>query len=346
MPSLLHTYKRYRTLQTHRITVLPVVILMPHSACNCRCVMCDIWKGNGNLQQLTPDDIRGLIGSLKELDTRQVVLSGGEALLNKNFFALCELLKKEKFIVTLLSTGLTLKQHAAALTTAVDEIIVSLDGPEGVHDAIRNIPGAFDKLAAGVQAILDRAPGFRISGRSVIHRMNFRHWPGIIDAAKDIGLRQISFLPADVSTQAFNRPGYWNENQQAQLLLNADELREMRLVIEDMLNIYQRDFEEGFVAEHPEKIRKIYQYYAAFHGRNDFPYKRCNAPWVSVVIEPDGKVRPCFFHEPYGELQEGPLKKIINSEAAIDFRRELDIAKNPVCVKCVCSLNLSPRSSL
>ena len=53
MQSLTHTYKRYRTLQTHRISALPVVILMPHSACNCRCVMCDIWKDNKNLKQLT-----------------------------------------------------------------------------------------------------------------------------------------------------------------------------------------------------------------------------------------------------------------------------------------------------
>ena len=50
--SLYHTCQRYRTLRTHRITSLPILILMPHSACNCRCVMCDIWKGNKHLKQL------------------------------------------------------------------------------------------------------------------------------------------------------------------------------------------------------------------------------------------------------------------------------------------------------
>jgi len=62
MQTLFNTYKRYRTLQTHVISALPVVILMPHSACNCRCVMCDIWKDNKNLKQLTEDDISGLLG--------------------------------------------------------------------------------------------------------------------------------------------------------------------------------------------------------------------------------------------------------------------------------------------
>src|ERR1700704_2429499 len=90
--SLYHRFQRYRTLQTHRISALPVVILMPHSACNCRCVMCDIWKDNKNLKQLTEQDISGLLTALRKFGTKQVVMSGGEALLNKNFFALCRIL--------------------------------------------------------------------------------------------------------------------------------------------------------------------------------------------------------------------------------------------------------------
>ena len=80
--TLLNTYRRYRTLQTHKITALPIVILMPHSACNCRCVMCDIWKDNKNLKQLTEHDIIGLLSSLKKFGTERVLMSGGEALLN------------------------------------------------------------------------------------------------------------------------------------------------------------------------------------------------------------------------------------------------------------------------
>src|SRR6476619_655868 len=93
--SLYHTYKRYRTLQTDIITALPIVILMPHSACNCRCVMCDIWKDNKNLKQLSEKDINGLLTSLRKFGTKQVVMSGGEALLNPNFFRFCEILQKE-----------------------------------------------------------------------------------------------------------------------------------------------------------------------------------------------------------------------------------------------------------
>src|SRR5450631_1810746 len=126
-PSLLHTFKRYRTLQTDRISALPIVILMPHSACNCKCVMCDIWKGNHNLKQLTEKDIEGLLGSLKKLGTRNVLMSGGEALLNPNFFMFCAILKKANIKITLLSTGLSLTRHTTSLLEWVDDVIVSLD---------------------------------------------------------------------------------------------------------------------------------------------------------------------------------------------------------------------------
>ena len=344
--TLFQTYKRYRTLQTDRIKALPIVILMPHSACNCRCVMCDIWKGNHNLKQLTEKDIEGLMLSLKKFGTRQVLMSGGEALLNPNFFRFCEILNKEKIKVSLLSTGLTLKKNAALLVGYVNDLIVSLDGDEQTHNRIRNIPGAFNQLKEGIAAIKNLNPDFKITGRTVIHQLNFSRWSEIIEAAKEIGLQQISFLPADVSSHAFNRELVWNESRQHEILLSENQLPDLENIIENLLITHSTDFESKFIAESPEKIRKIYRYYAAFYGLNDFPFKRCNAPWVSTVIEADGNVRPCFFHQSYGNIRHQSLDKILNSQKAVSFRKNLDMDKNDVCKKCVCYLNLAPSARL
>ena len=336
------TFKRYRSLQTHKLSALPIVILMPHSACNCRCVMCDIWKGNNNLKQLTAADIQALMATLKKLGTQQVLMSGGEALLNPNFFRFCEILKKEKIKITLLSTGLTLKKNAALLVKWVDDIIVSLDGDEATHNRIRNIPDAFIKMAEGITAIKALKPDFKITCRTVIHRLNYTVWPQIIQSAKNLGLDQISFLPADVSSHAFNRQQAWDEPRQHEILLSEKDVDALKIIIGNLLIAFKNEFENRFIAENPEKIRNIYFYYAAYYNRNSFPYKKCNAPWVSTVIEADGTVRPCFFHEPYGNLKTQSLNNIVNSETAIDFRKNLDVAKNETCVKCVCYLNLKP----
>jgi len=340
MPSLYHTYKRLRTLQTHKISALPVVILMPHSACNCRCVMCDIWKDNKNLKQLTEQDITGLLSSLRKFGTQQVAMSGGEALLNPNFFKLCEILKKENISITLLTTGLSIKKNAEQLIKWVDEIVVSLDGDEPLHDAIRNIPGAFGKLKDGVQYIKLLDPAYRITARTVIHRLNFRNWESIIKAAKTMGIDQVSFLPADVSSHAFNRQLAWEEPRQDEIRVSKSELPEL-LEMAERVMANQDDFSSGFMAESPGKIYQIYQYYAAFYGLNAFPFKKCNAPWVSTVIEADGAVRPCFFHDAIGNIHKDSLADILNSPDATGFRKTLDMATNVTCVKCVCSLNLS-----
>ena len=125
-----------------------------------------------------------------------------------------------------------------------------------------------------------------------------------------------------------------------------NELDELNMVLEQLTEEHEDDFSNGFIAESPEKLRKIYSYYAAFYGRNPFPYKKCNAPWVSAVVEADGKVRPCFFHAPMGNIREQPLDHILNGEDSIRFRKELDMQKNETCVKCVCYLHLSPGKKL
>jgi Fe-coproporphyrin III synthase len=344
--SIYHTFKRYRTLQTGVIKALPIVILMPHSACNCRCVMCDIWKDNKNLKQLTEEDIRGLLDSLQRLGTQQVVMSGGEALLNPNFFRFCEILQKQNIKISLLSTGLTLKKNAQELIRSVNDIIVSLDGNEDIHNEIRNIPDAFQKLREGVQHIKSIDPSFKITARTVIHRLNFRHWPAIIDSAREIGLDQVSFLPADVSSHAFNREVLWSDQRQHEILLNEEEVTELKKITEAVIEEYGPDFDSHFIAESPEKLRKIPAYYAAFYGQNPFPFKKCNAPWVSVVVEADGTVKPCFFHSSLGNIREGSLEKILNSEEGIRFRKNLDTDTDPTCMKCVCYLNLAPGTKL
>ena len=344
--SIYQTYNRYRTLQTDKISSLPIVILMPHSSCNCRCVMCDIWKGNHNLKQLNESDILGLLTSLKKFQTRQVLMSGGEALLNPQFFKFCEILKREKIKITLLSTGLTIRKNALQLLKWVDEIIVSLDGNEELHDSIRNIPGAFKKLKDGISEIRSINPYFPISGRSVIHRLNFRCWPGIIQTAKEIGLNSISFLPADVSSSAFNRETLWTGDRQHEIFLSESDLTEMKEIIGDILIRFTDYFRNHFILESPEKFQKIYYYYAAYYGLNEFPFKKCNAPWVSTVIEADGFIRPCFFHAAYGNIKTGSLDSILNSEGAIEFRKNLDMEKNEICLKCVCYLNLKPAVKL
>lgn len=342
--SLFHTVKRFKTLYTDKISVLPIAILMPHSACNCRCVMCDIWKGNKNAKQLTEADVVNILASLKDMDTKRVVMSGGEALLNKNFFSFCNIIKQHQIKITLLSTGMTIERQAENILQSVDELIVSLDGDEETHNAIRNIPNAYQELKNGVKKLKMLRSDFPVAARCVIHKHNYQRWDKIVLSAKEIGLDSVSFFPADVSSEAFNRAELWEKEKQETILIPRDELPQLQTMIDKLISEFKTEFETKYIVESPQKTQKIYQYYAAHNGLASFPDKKCNAPWVSVVIEADGAVRPCFFHDTLGSIKDEPLTEILNSERSISYRKNLNTKKNPTCEKCVCYLNLSPRN--
>ena len=93
----------------------------------------------------------------------------------------------------------------------------------------------------------------------------------------------------------------------------------------------------------PSKLhRRLAQYYGALLGDGDFAPNECNAPWVSSVIESDGTVRPCFFQPPLGNIHRtGGLAAVLNSPEAIAWRQGLDVQRDAICRRCVCTLSLT-----
>lgn len=325
---------------SNEIQSLPVLVLLPHNRCNCRCVMCDIWRIR-QVREISPSDLESHRASLRTLQVRWVVLSGGEPLMHSDLGALGRFFHEEGIRVTLLTAGLVLERSARMVAENVDDIIVSLDGPPEVHDSIRGIPRAFDRLARGIEAVRKIRPDVPISARCTIQKGNHLHLQTTLQAARRLGLNSISFLAADVNSTAFNRPEGWTSDRQATVALDANEVLELSCEIGDLLANYAQAIESGFVVEGAEKLRRIEKHFRAQLGQVEAVAPRCNAPWVSAVIEADGSVRPCFFHPPLGTIREGSLHSILNSQQAVDFRASLDVATNPVCRRCTCSLNLN-----
>jgi Fe-coproporphyrin III synthase len=319
---------------------MPILVLMPHSRCNCRCVMCDIWKANQNKSEISVEELEKHLETFKKLRVQQVALSGGEALMHSNLWRFCDLLHSGGVKISLLSTGVTLSHHAKNVVAHCDDVIVSLDGSKEIHNLIRNIPGAFEKLEEGVKAIKTVDPKFKVTGRTVLQKQNFRDFPNIIETAKRIGLDQISFLAADVSSEAFNRPNPWETEKVSEIALTKDEILELDSILKESFSNLKKEYDSKYIAESQSKMMELSQHYKAIAGISDFPNKKCNAPWVSAVVESDGNVLPCFFHKPYGNIKDSGFVDLINSKKAIDFRKNLDVTKDPICKKCVCSLKL------
>jgi MoaA/NifB/PqqE/SkfB family radical SAM enzyme len=321
------------------IEELPVLILYPHSRCNCRCVMCDIWKTDHS-DEIRETELARHVADMHQLKTRWVVFSGGEPLMHSDLFRLASLLQQHGIRTTLLSTGLLLERHARRIVDNIDDVIVSLDGPPEIHDRIRRTPRAYELLAAGVAALKHHNPQFPVAARSTIQRLNHAHLVETVSVAKSLGLQSISFLAADVTSTAFNRALSWPSERQNEVALANEEIRTLDSQIETLIQA-----NEPFVLESPEKLRRIVHHFRAHLGLDVFNAPRCNAPWVSAVVEADGTVRPCFFHRPIGNARQNSLAEILNGESALRFRAQLNVAQDPTCRRCVCSLHWDRPSS-
>jgi MoaA/NifB/PqqE/SkfB family radical SAM enzyme len=322
----------------HRITHLPVLVLHAHTSCNCRCVMCDIWKSKES-HAFTPSDLEPHLESIRRLGVRWVVFSGGEPLLNRELPALAGFLKREEIRLTLLTTGLLLGKHAAQVAESFDDIIVSLDGPEQVHDAIRGIDKAFALLHSGIRAIRKHRPSLSVTARTTVQKANHARLRQTVAAAKQLDLNGISFLAADLTSEAFNRPEGWPTERQGEVAPCPAQLRILENEIDLLIQENAEDISTGYIAESPDKLRRIARHFRAHLGLDRTESPRCNAPWTSAVVETDGTIRPCFFHRPIGNIHRRTFEEVINGETARAFRAGLDIPNDPICKRCVCSLH-------
>jgi MoaA/NifB/PqqE/SkfB family radical SAM enzyme len=326
---------------TNRTFVLPVVIFFPTSRCNSRCVSCDWWKSEGDTD-LTLAEIQTLADALPALGTKIVAFSGGEPLLRPEVFDAARMFKAKGVSLHLLTSGVLLDRVADEVAREFSRVVVSLDAStEALYHTVRGV-SALTVVEKGVARLRRLAPRVPVTARSTLHRLNFRDLPRLIDHARAMALDGISFLPADVaSSSAFGRNGAW---PRADLALDADEIVELDSVVERTIEDHRDDFESGFVAETPDKLRRVGRYYAALRGDHAFPDVACNAPYTSVVVEADGAVRPCFFHEPVGNIRRSSLGSIVAKNLPA-FRRGLDVGSNPVCRRCVCSMRTGWRNA-
>jgi MoaA/NifB/PqqE/SkfB family radical SAM enzyme len=330
-------------LATHQIHELPVLVIFPHNQCNCRCVMCDIWRIR-EAKEITPENFEQQLSSVKKLGVRWVVLSGGEPQLNEKWNWLAQMLRSAGARVTLLTAGLLLESQAGVVAESVDDVIVSLDGPPAIHNKIRRVAGAFEQISEGIQALRRLRPSIEIRARCTIQKANHLSLREVVGSAKEIGLNSISFLAADLTSSAFNRPDGWQPDRIGRVALDSQEVDALEAEIERLIEDRRADFDSGFVVESPKKLRRIVQHFRAHLGLAGNIAPRCNAPWVSAVIEAAGDVRPCFFHPALGNIHRQSLPGILNSPQALQFRADLDVERNEICRSCVCSLYI-PRDS-
>ncbi|GAC1476919.1 MAG: hypothetical protein NVS1B6_18650 [Steroidobacteraceae bacterium] len=315
---------------------LPLVTLYVTERCNSRCVTCDYWR-HGRVD-MTAQSVARLLPSLAQLQTRVALMSGGEPLLNPEWAQIASLLKNGGLKLWLLTSGLSLAKHAGRAAQFFEAITVSLDGTDAeTYAAIRGL-NAFDAVCAGIRAVA--ATGVPVGVRVTVQRANDRQFPALIEVARRLGAHQVSFVAVDVANpHAFGRLDKFDGD----LALTEEDLPVLERILAGLERDFAADFRCGFIAEKPQKLWRIHQYFAAVRGSAPYPAVRCNAPEFSAVISATHQVNPCFFiRGPANARLKEDLGSVLNDGPMSAQRQSIRSGGRPECTTCVCALWREP----
>lgn len=134
------------------------------SRCNFRCNFCNIWrkKPGSTLPLSKAEDI---VNNLSDLGCFYFSISGGEPLLFEGIFELLEYARKSRLkYIHMVTNGYLLDADKARRLnkTGINEISISIDGTERLHDKNRGVPGAYGRAIQAIENLKTYAPGITI----------------------------------------------------------------------------------------------------------------------------------------------------------------------------------------
>ncbi len=318
--------------------------------CNLKCRMCGQWGDRGVTRSSgvpEPDmgynEIKKIILSLARFRP-SLTLFGGEPLLYRDIDRVIRLIKKNKMHCLMITNGYLLAEHAKIIAEeGLDELNISIDGPQEVHDSIRGIEGLFSKIKEGLNTLQKYRENKRplINLQTTITKYNVDSLEEMAEVAQEMGADSITFHhlifleKKDIEKTDEKYPELGSRDWDGFVSSPEIDPEKLAVVIE---NIIKKRKEYKFnINIYPNFSREeIVSYYK---DKRWFPPSysgKCKSPWVCAYIFPDGELRPCLnFKYSFGNLREEDFRDAWNGESAAGFRKNLKKnSRFPVCSRC------------
>ncbi len=318
---LVYNGLRYRLLKS---TGLPgrieAISLELTHRCFCRCRMCNIWQIPNEVTDLPLTAWTHLLSSESLRGLRELDITGGEPFLRNDLGELLNWIcqnKEDKFpkLKTLaITTNAILTKRILAVA---EEIIPALqqqgidlvlacgmDAVGDFHDRIRNYSGAWDKLSATLDALKmlkKRYPNLILGIKTTIVPENVQQLEKIAAFAQEHELFTI-ISPCIITANRFG-----NVDLQDDLKFSAEELELIKRFYSRSATVWKG---------HSQTLRHYLE-----TGKVNKP---CSAGFNTVFVRHNGELFPCpLIRYPLGNITETELAKLITSQTASHFRKQI-----------------------
>ena len=294
--------------------------------CDHACSHCGSRAGKPRPDELRTEEVLEVADALARLECREVTLIGGEAYLRPDIFRIIKHLKGLGLRVTMQTGGrgvtpfLAKRLRAAGLSA----LGVSVDGPEDVHDTVRNSRGSFRAAIAALHAA--REAGMQTTVNTQINRLSHDRLRETLDLLRPTGLRAWRIQLTVPMGRAADRPDWILEPWQVVDLIDrfaalqieiAEEAQAAGLEPRQMLDL-QLGNNVGYYGPHEVLLRSR-------PGKKAAWWSGCQAGRYTLGIESDGTVKACpsLPTAPYvgGNVRELSLADIWNTTPELSFAR-------------------------
>lgn len=160
--------------------------------CNLRCVHCYVAHGHNGIpgqQELTYQEICGILDQVADEGCLWLLLTGGEPLLRPDFSDIYLYAKRKGFLVTLFTNGTLLTPRIADLLAEwpPHTVEITLYGrTQATYERITGVPGSYAKCMQGIELLLDRNVPLRL--KTMLMTLNQHELWDIKTYAENLGV--------------------------------------------------------------------------------------------------------------------------------------------------------------
>ncbi len=286
--------------------------------CNAKCKHCIVDAGQALDDEMSTDRIMTLIEELADEGCKDIVFTGGEALLRREFPLFLQKAKGLGLNIVFMTNGLLLNDSTINILKLFDITIgISLDGPDAqTHDTIRGVNGLFEHLTKVIPQL--KKAGIYTAISTTVMQSNFDK----LDKIKDVLLK----LKVD--------------SWQLQVLKPCDRVTDDELLTETQ---YYKLAEK--IVEFRKKFgKKMLIVEADCIGYNSkltqdlyiTQWRGCECGIYSVSIASDGSVKGCpNMNNSEGNVKDVPFKEIWQNHNSFAYNRKPNINNLPkYCNEC------------
>lgn len=295
--------------------------------CDHACAHCGSRADVARPDELSTEELIDVADQLIRIGCREVTLIGGEAYLRSDVYKVVEHLSSAGIYVSMQTGGLGLTERRLKKfrEAGLRGIGVSIDGPEDVHDVLRDRVGSWRSGLAAIRRA--QAEGFVVTSNSQVNQLNCDRLPETAKLLEEAGVRVWRCQLTVPMGRAADRPEWIL--QPWQILEVIDTLAEVKT------NILKRAQAEGI---NPRKVMNItlgnnVGYYGPHEellrsqpGVASKVWYGCQAGRFTIGIESDGRIKGCpsLPTAPYigGNIRDLSLEQLWNDTPELRFVRD------------------------